>query len=182
MPAFPWPLPIYGYAGLGNGTSELSTALNYARQPITIEMTDDGITAANLDTQEWGTAGNDWGPISSVLVYDAPTGGNLLLEAILAGAATPYSYGAYSVALYSPTTPAPLIVHMYDRPRISASSLTAVAVDGPPEGFGTGGFGRYAYATSPAAEATANAVILTFGVIYQCSAGTWTPGPYARAA
>lgn len=163
MPAFPWPLPLTGYAGLGNGTAELTTALNYARQPITLEMTDDGITAANLETQEWGTAGNDWGPISSVLVYDAPTGGNLLLEAILAGSGTPYSWGDYSAGVYSQSAPS-LLVHMYDRVRVSASSLTAIAIAGP------------------AAEGTANAVILTFGVIYPCSAGTWAPGPYARAA
>lgn len=181
MPAFPWPLPLTGYAGLGNGTAELSTALNYARQPITMEMTNDGVTAANLDTQEWGTAGNDWGPISSVLVYDAPTGGNLLFEAILAGYGVPYTWGDYSAGAYSQSAGS-LWVHMYDRVRISASSLTAVAATGVPTGWGTGAFGRYAYGTAPVAEGTASAILLTFGVIYPCSAGTWAPGPYARAA
>lgn len=182
MPVFPWPLPLQGYAGLGVGLNEIKGAVNYVREPITIELTDDGVTAANLDTQEWPTAMSEWGPISSVLVYDAPTGGNLLFEALLAGDDTPYSWGDYSAGLYSPTTPSPLIVHMYDRPRISASSLTVATVGGIPLGWGRGAFGRNAYGTTPQAFHSANAVINTFGATYPCSAGSWAPGPWARAA
>jgi hypothetical protein len=187
MPAFPWPLPLVGYAGLGNDIHELVNPLGYARQPVTIELTDEltdgGVQiASNLETLEWPTAQADWGTVSTVLVFGAPTGGKLLLNAILTSAGTPYSWGDYSVGLYSPTSPTPLVIHQYDRPRVSASAIEAWPVDGIPTGFGRGGWGRYAYGTAPQVYASVAAISLTFGRMYPCVAGTWAPGPFARAA
>jgi hypothetical protein len=176
-----------GYAGLGNDIHELVNPLGYARQPVTIELTDELTAggdqiAANLETLEWPTAQSDWGTVSSVLVYDAPTGGKLLLEAILTSAGIPYSWGDYSVGLYSPTSPTPLVIRMYDRPRVSASAIEAWPGGSTSVGFGRGAWGRYAYATLPGAVATVAAITLTFGRMYPCVAGTWAPGPFARAA
>jgi len=186
MPAYPWPLPLTGWAGLGNGTVELVNAVNYARMPVTIaatdELTDTGdVLSANLATVEWPTAMSDWGLVSSVLIYDAPTGGNRLLEALLVPISIPYSWGQYSAGFYSPT-PTGVLIHKYDRPRVSAAALEAWPVDGAPVGYGTGGFGRYGYAAGPGAEGSVAAITLTFARMSPCVAGTWAPGPWARAA
>lgn len=176
---FPFPLPLNAYAGLGNGFSEIPGGLNYTRQPVTMEMTSDGVTVSNLNTLEWCIAGNDWGPVSSVMLYDAPTGGNLLFTLLLSGDPIPYNWANYSVGLYSPTSPPPMIVHQYDRVRISASSMTAVTAPLVATGYGMYGFGTNAYGTAPLVEGSAAAILLTFGAISLCSPGTWAPGPCA---
>lgn len=200
---FPFPLPLNAYAGLGNSFSELAGALNYTRIPVTLELTDDGTTVSNANTLEWCVAKSDWGPVSSVMVFDSPTGGNLLFSLPLSGTAIPYSWADYSEGLYSPMTASQIFVHMYDRPRISAAAITAEAAGSAqdvPTGWGRGAFGRYGYGTMPGdyptlyglygygtnaygtealVEGSATAVLLTFGAVSLCSPGTWAAGPCA---
>lgn len=178
---FPFPLPLNAYAGLGNSFSELAGALNYTRIPVTLELTDDGTTVSNLNTLEWCVAKSEWGPVSSVMVFDAPTGGNLLFTLPLSGTQVPYSWANYSVGLYSPMTASQIFVHMYDRPRISAAAMTAETAGGTPypTPYGLYGYGTNAYGTEASVEGSASAVLLTFGAVSLCSPGTWAAGPCA---
>jgi len=204
---FPIPLPLDGWAALGNGMTEIINATNYARMPVHLTLETDGSEAANSITVEWPTAQSDWGAVSSVLVYTAPTGGDVVVFAPLVGSGIPYSFGDYSAGPYSPPVQAALVVNRYDRVRIQAGALQVQPEEflpigygrlgfgrygfgnPPPQltgefvpvGFGLGGFGTGAYAAAQIADGTVS-VLKTFARFSPCQAGTWSPGPWARAA
>lgn len=94
----------------GSATSEISTTggTAYARQAITAAMTAADPTAgssSNSTAITFPVAGADWGNIAYFGIFDAPTGGNMLLKApttttrqILAGDQYVVSAGQLSAA------------------------------------------------------------------------------------
>ena len=182
-------IPWSGWLGLGvgvDGTEIASGVGGYARMPVTFDWTADGITVANEETVEWPIATADWGHVTSVLIYDAPTGGVWCGEA---------------------TTTISLSVTMYQRARLQAGAFWA-QFGATPTAFGTWtwGVGRYGartflfptgipgigvpyntggYGFGPYQMPESGTALLevTFDTSqHVCEPGTWAPAPYSLAA
>jgi hypothetical protein len=152
----------------------------YVREPVTFELTDDGITGANTAAIWWPEAKSNWGTVLGVGVYDAPTGG-------------------LQIGLFAPITP--LTVAQYERVYIpSASFLVRVGSGASRFGLSTFGIGRYAttatltgtgstigspynvggYGVGPYEREPLGVLLLkTFAPVALCGgvAATWAPGP-----
>ena len=63
----------------GGGTEVSGTA--YVRKAVTFTVTGD--TASNSAAVEWPVAGGSWGTITSIAIFDAVTGGNMIGYAAL---------------------------------------------------------------------------------------------------
>ena len=76
-----WYLGLFTAApGETGGGTEVSGG-SYARQSAAFTVTGD--TASNTAAVEWPTATANWGTITHVAVFDAVTGGNMLVYAAL---------------------------------------------------------------------------------------------------
>lgn len=84
--------PTVWYVGLftaapsdtGGGTEVAGGG--YVRQAVTLSVS--GNLATNGAAVEWPTAGTDWGTITHIAVFDALTGGNMLVYATLTASKT----------------------------------------------------------------------------------------------
>ena len=68
-----------GDTGGGSEVSFVNTG--YVRRPIAFSVA--GNLATNIAAIEWPTATGDWGNITHMAVFDADTGGNMLVHAVL---------------------------------------------------------------------------------------------------
>lgn len=82
------PAALYVALFVGNplsGGAEVSTSgTAYARQSSTFTITANAAT--NASTLEWAQATSAWGAIDYCAIYDASTGGNMLVSAALTSA------------------------------------------------------------------------------------------------
>jgi hypothetical protein len=145
-------IPLDAWVALLAGSMEIA-GNGYTREPVTFDYTDDGVTAANLETVQWAEAVGNWGTITAINVYDAPTGGTFL------GSLVPVT----------PTT-----VNQYERIYIPAGGMQAV-LGYVASKFGVGTFGTGRYATS---FSGLQAVASTIGSPY--NVGAYGAGPYER--
>lgn len=187
-PAFPQPLPISAWVGLGVVNYNLFAnphtvvecgGAGYKRMPITLVAEADGVTASNPLTVEWPVAMSDWGLVVEAQIYDQPTGGVPMFVAPVAGQPTYFGMGGFGVEFYGVSN-MELEVPQYSRVRLPSCELVATnSGRRAPTGFGTAFFGRYRYGTS--AFISASSVLkLTFDPVYLCEAGTWSPnGPFS---
>jgi hypothetical protein len=118
--------PLTCWLGLLDvGTINEITQPSYARQPATLAYCADGVTIANLAAVQWRAAGEDWGNVDAVDVWDAPTAGTLLVSLL---------------------TTEVLAVPKYAIARIPPAGLQMVQIPAL-RGFGTGRFGTGGFAT-----------------------------------
>jgi hypothetical protein len=176
--------PLACWLGLEDADTGIEiTHLSYARQPATLVYCGDGVTIANLAAAQFPAAGEDWGSVEAVEVWDAPIGGTLL------------------VALFTVEVVA---VPQYAIARIPPAGVQIVQVPAL-RGFGTGRFGTGGFASGTGLWPAGSAVPNAFGVgpygvgpygahpqlavvevafdtsVQVCAPGTWAPG-FARAA
>jgi hypothetical protein len=194
--------PLACFTGLAVGGVEVAIA-GYARWPTVLAYTADGVTVANTASLQWPYATASWGVLDTVLIYDAPTGGNQL--AVLA-AITPIEIRQYDAA----RIPAAGIVLSYlaaarpygaakygrDAFGFSRSLWPARAAVFGASGLGGGAFSARGYdiptsagtplsgSFGPLGYGNAGAVPLerVFDQVHVCAPGTWAPGPCALAA
>jgi hypothetical protein len=161
MPAS-FTFPLACWMALQIGGTEI-VGHGYARQPVTMDVAEDGVTIANTATVQFPMATANWGILDTVTLWDSATGGNLL--------------GTGAAAT-------PLLIQMYDRARVPAAGFDATQVS-TPIGFGVGPFGIGHYATTRDLQVGADGVVLerTFDTSqHVCEPGTWAPGPFSVAA
>jgi hypothetical protein len=165
-------VPFDAWVGLVTAsTGQEVTAVtygNYTRQPAHMVWCADGVTIGNETTIVWGEALRDWGDITAVELWDAPSGGNRLPTALTA---------PLPVAAVVP-------VAQYSIARIPPAGL-AVVFSSPLRSFGTGPFGVGPYGTTRSFAVVGAGVQLeiTFDTSgHVCAPGVWSPGPFARAA
>jgi hypothetical protein len=144
---------VNGFAALAVGGVEV-TAADYARRPITLATTVDGVTLANTASIEWPYARTPWGTIDGILLWEIQTAGVQL--ALLPTAA--------------------LTIRRYDIARIPAGGI-AVTYGGAPRPYGVGRYGAGTYGLSQAFGAVSAVLERGFDDHHVCAPGTW-----ARAA
>ncbi len=67
----------------GGGTEVSTTSTGYARQTGTFSVSGTGTTASNSVAIEYPTATASWGTIVAVALFDAASGGNMLMYSTL---------------------------------------------------------------------------------------------------
>lgn len=188
-PAFPQPLPLAAWVGLGVLNYNLfanphtvveCSGVGYRRMPITLVAEADGVTASNPLTVEWPVVMSDWGLVVEAQIFDQPTLGTApMFVAPMLGQQTAFGVGGFGTQFYGVSN-AELEVPQYSRVRLPSGELVANnSGSRAPTGFGTSFFGRFRYGTYY--FITASAVLeLTFDPVFLCEAGTWSPnGPFS---
>ena len=152
--------PFACFAGLTVAGAEVPVA-GYMRQPVTLAVSVDGATIANIAAVAWTAARAAWGTVDGVTLWDAMSGGTMLS---VAPAAPPVTIGQYDSARIPP----------------AGMALTYTAVV---RGFGTLGFGTWGFGTG-GNLLNGIAVLIERGFDNQhvCAPGTWAPGPFSVAA
>ena len=153
--------PFACFVGLTVAGAEVPVA-GYTRQPVTLAVSVDGATIANLAAVAWTAARAVWGVVDGVTLWDAASGGTML-----------------SVA---PAVP-PVTIGQYDSARIPPAGL-ALTYTAVVRGFGTMGFGTWGFGTG-GNLLNGIAVLIERGFDNQqhvCAPGTWAPGPFSVAA
>lgn len=81
-----WHIGLFTAApGEAGGGTEISGS-GYTREPATFTVSGD--TATNSASIEWDAATGSWGTITHIAVFDASTGGNMLVYAALTASKT----------------------------------------------------------------------------------------------
>jgi hypothetical protein len=145
-------IPLDAWVALLTTTGEVA-GNGYTREPVTFDYIPNAKTVANEATVQWAEATGNWGTITEINVYDAPTAGGFL-------------------GTFVPVTP--VTVNRYERVRIPAASFQAVATFGPTK-FGTGTWGSGRYAT---AVGVIGGIGSSIGSPY--NVGAYNAGPYER--
>lgn len=70
----------------GSGTEISTSGSAYARQSAAFTIT--GGVATNTAALEWSAATSSWGTVNYIAIYDASTGGNMLVSSALTTAKT----------------------------------------------------------------------------------------------